>query len=67
MTHPGLPALRGNCFRQGINFEKCGAKNLGESEIELEVGKMGAKPEQEQDNTCDLSERVVRAFNKSVY
>lgn len=32
-------ARRDNCFRQGINFQKCGAKNFDKTEIELDVGK----------------------------
>jgi len=47
--------------------KKRGIKNFGETEIELDVGKMGSKPEQDPDNTCDLSERFIRAADKSEY
>ena len=36
--HRGLPARRGNCSRQGINFQKCWATNFGKTKIELYVG-----------------------------
>jgi len=56
-----------NCFRQGINFEKCGAKNFNKTKTKLDVGKMGLKPKQDPDNPCDLSEKVIRASDKSGY
>jgi hypothetical protein len=39
-----------NFFRQCIHFQKHGAENFGKAEIELNVGQMGTKPEQEPDN-----------------
>jgi len=50
-----------------MNFQKCGTKNFGENKIELDVGKMSSKPEQNPDNACNLSERVIRASDKSEY
>jgi len=46
-------------FRQDINFQKFGAKVFGETKIELDVGKIGSKSEQDPGNPCDLSERFI--------
>jgi hypothetical protein len=37
-TNRGLTPRTGICFGQGINFQKCRAKDFGNSEIKIDVG-----------------------------
>jgi len=48
-------------------FPKLGTKNFGQTKIELDVEKMGSKPETDPDNPCNFSEGFIRASNKSWY
>ena len=57
---------------EGIPLDKASNSKIpdqrtGENKIELDVGKMSSKPEQNPDNACNLSERVIRAYDKSEY
>jgi len=36
-------------------------------QIDLDVGKLGSKPEQDPGNACDFRERDITASNKSGY
>jgi len=47
--------------------KNAGERSLAKLKLYSMIGKMGSKPKQDPDNPCDLSESVIRAFDKSGY
>ena len=56
-VHWGLQACRGNCSRQGVNFQKLWAENFGKAAFKLNVGKW-AQNQNKTQTTIVESEKV---------